>query len=48
MSSTVAPVRSIPVPLETERGTYGMMCTILTEGLLVYRFVCQLLHAGQQ
>jgi heme/copper-type cytochrome/quinol oxidase subunit 3 len=34
MSLAVAPVRSIPVPLETERGTYGMMCTILTEGFL--------------
>ncbi len=34
MSSTATPVRSIPIPLETERGTYGMMCTILTEGFL--------------
>ena len=35
MSSTAtSPVRSIPVPLETERGTYGMRCTILTEAFL--------------
>jgi cytochrome c oxidase subunit III len=37
MSATAIPVRSLPVALETERGTYGIMCTILTEGFL---FIC--------
>ena len=34
MSTATMPVRTVPAQLETERGSYGMMLTILTEGFL--------------
>jgi cytochrome c oxidase subunit 3 len=34
MSVATMPVRALPAQLETERGSYGMMLTILTEGFL--------------
>jgi cytochrome c oxidase subunit 3 len=34
MSAATMPVRALPAQLETERGSYGMMLTILTEGFL--------------
>ena len=38
MNAATVPVRCLPAQLETERGSYGMMLTILTESFYSSRY----------
>lgn len=46
MSVATIPVRTFPARLEVERGSYGMMLTILTEGFLFIALFCSYFMLG--